>query len=307
MRNTTLMLAALFLVVSSIYSYFVWGLEDVVRPEYRDEQAIGHTVLHLHEKKRATQPGDWLESHHEDGQTFAQYLNYRPLRLTKHRNKLYVQPIGTFEGKRKVIVDLAAEFMSIYFCCEVVVQKSITNEKFPANAIRANPHHGQTQLLTTFILDEILIPALPRDAFAMIAFTEDDLWAGEGWNFVFGQASLRERVGVWSIARNGDPNSEFDLCLERTLKIATHETGHMFSIEHCIEYECNLNGCNNREENDRQPLYLCPECLPKVLVATKADARDRFEKLAEFCRRNGLNDAASYYQQALENIVPRSR
>ena len=42
----------------------------------------------------------------------------------------------------------------------------------------------------------------------MLAITAFDLWPGPGWNFVFGQASLTERVGVWSMARNGDPDDE---------------------------------------------------------------------------------------------------
>ena len=42
------------------------------------------------------------------------------------------------------------------------------------------------------------LPAfLPKDAFAFVAFTSSDLWPGEGWNFVFGQASMEGRIGVW--------------------------------------------------------------------------------------------------------------
>ena len=41
---------------------------------------------------------------------------------------------------------------------------------------------------------------------------------------------------------------------------ATHETGHMFSMLHCTAYECCMCGSNHREESDRRPVYLCPEC-----------------------------------------------
>ncbi len=47
----------------------------------------------------------------------------------------------------------------------------------------------------------------------MLALTTSDLWPGEGWNFVFGQASLSERVGVWSLHRLGNPQIEFTTCL----------------------------------------------------------------------------------------------
>lgn len=45
----------------------------------------------------------------------------------------------------------------------------------------------------------------------MIAFTNADLWPGEGWNYVFGQASLADHVGVWSIHRYGDPSTATQL------------------------------------------------------------------------------------------------
>jgi len=54
-----------------------------------------------------------------------------------------------------------------------------------------------------------------------IAFTASDLWPGPGWNFVFGLASLRERVGVWSIHRFGNPSkgqAAFTQTLLRTLQ-----------------------------------------------------------------------------------------
>ncbi len=35
------------------------------------------------------------------------------------------------------------------------------------------------------------------------------LHAGKGWNFVFGQASLQDRVGVWSLHRQVDPHAEY--------------------------------------------------------------------------------------------------
>jgi archaemetzincin len=46
---------------------------------------------------------------------------------------------------------------------------------------------------------------------------------------------------VWSLARNGDPTESpeaFRIALLRAMKIAVHETGHMFSLEHCTAYRC---------------------------------------------------------------------
>lgn len=39
------------------------------------------------------------------------------------------------------------------------------------------------------------------DAFCVLAVSMEDLYPEPSWNFVFGQASLRERVGAYSFAR----------------------------------------------------------------------------------------------------------
>ena len=54
------------------------------------------------------------------------------------------------------------------------------------------------------------------------------------------------------------------LCAIRTAMTATHETGHMFGIRHCIAYQCGMNGSNHSDERDRQPLEFCPECQAKL-------------------------------------------
>ena len=68
-------------------------------------------------------------------------------------------------------------------------------------------------------------------------------------------ANLRDRVGVWSIHRYGDPDaskSAYKLTLERALKVAVHETSHMFSLRHCTAYECVMGGSNSLDESDRR-------------------------------------------------------
>jgi hypothetical protein len=54
---------------------------------------------------------------------------------------------------------------------------------------------------------EVLEPDRRADALAYQALAASDLWSGEGWNFVFGQANLTGHVGVWPLSRNGDPTA----------------------------------------------------------------------------------------------------
>lgn len=256
----------------------------------------------LHAKPEKPKEGEWLATHKEAGQTFSQYQKSRPNVLTRRRNKLYVQPIGEFTDTDTELIAASSKFLSIYFQCEVTVNETLPESVVPASAQRDHPSWGVRQLLTSHILDEILAPELPSDAFATIAFTKSDLWPGDGWNFVFGYASLRERVGVWSLARFGEPeksDAEKKQCLLRTIKVATHETGHMFSIAHCIKYRCNMQGSNSMEESDTQPLYLCPECHAKILFASGCQPKDRFEQLIEFCEKHGLDEQKEYFEKAL--------
>src|SRR5204863_2559698 len=107
---------------------------------------------------------------------------------------------------------------------------------------RQNPQTHQTQLLTTGIL-ALLQRQLPNDAYAMLGITMTDLYPDPAWNFVFGQASLRERVGIYSFARYDPrffgtlaPDDGQQLMLRRSCKVLAHETEHMFGIAHCTYF-----------------------------------------------------------------------
>ncbi|MFC1497912.1 archaemetzincin [Verrucomicrobiota bacterium] len=259
----------------------------------------------LHQK--ISQPGlsDWLAQHNEPGQTFNQYVQSRPVTPQGIRNVLYIQPIGKFTKTQQKIVTLTAEYMEHYFSLKVKINETIPLSVIPDTARRTHPGWGCKQVLSTYVLYNVLKPRLPDNAAAMIAFTASDLWPGKGWNFVFGQASIRERVGVWSIYRNGDPDKDkesFKLCLMRTIKTAVHETGHMFSIRHCTAYECCMCGSNHREESDRRPLYLCPECTAKICWVTQTDPIARYKRLMGFCKGNGFEQEFIFFEKSIQRL-----
>ncbi len=271
------------------------GQRDDLPAEFRK-------LLPLHKKLGKPQPGEWLAVHPEPGQTYRQYVDARPVKPDSRRGVIYIQPLGDFDRTQRKIVNLTAEFLGIYFDLPVKIREEMPLKQIPTKARRVHPRWGDRQILSTYVLDEVLRPNLPKDACVLIALTTSDLWPGEGWNFVFGQASLRERVGVWSIYRNGDPresDQSFRLCLRRTIKTASHETGHMFSMMHCTLYECNMCGSNHRAESDRRPLALCPHCLAKLCYATRADPQRRFEKLIAFCKENRLEPEREFYEKSL--------
>lgn len=297
-RSLTILLAALALVAGSSADNFAI---QALRPSQ-----IKKTITRLeplHRQLEEVQPGDWLASHEEKGQLFRQYVRIRPNMPTAARSRIYVQPIGEFSEAQQRLVQISGDYLKIYFRMDVKTLPTIDESRLPDSAMRTHPQWGDHQLLTSHILENELAPALPDDAFAMIAFTSSDLWPGDDWNFVFGYASYRKRVGVWSLYRFGDPSESdaaFARCLSRTLRLATHETGHMFSMLHCTAWQCNMQGSNSLEESDRQPLYLCPECHAKLTYATGKDPQQRMRDLIEFCGEHNLVEEANYYRKALE-------
>ena len=259
---------------------------------------------------------DWLASHNEPGQTFEEYFDADPAKPIEERQKIYVLPLGTFNAKQQKIIAITAGYLEEFYDLPVeqmpprALLKSARqqgrNTQPPdqalANARASTPQAdsrraritGQIQIRTGYILNDVLKPILPKDAAALIAFTTDDLYPDESTNYVFGQASFENRVGVWSLSRLDDNTDERGFLL-RTLKIAAHETGHIFSMRHCTKYECLMSGTNHLGETDRRPIDACPECTAKICWLSGADQSKRYDRLAAFCRKNGFNNEADEF------------
>lgn len=246
---------------------------------------------------------DWLASHNEPGQTFEEYLDADPVKPTKERQKIYVLPLGTFTSQQKKIIEITAGYLEAFYDLGVQ-QMPLQDIKRPLRIkdTRRNPYTKAEQVRSGYILDDVLKPTLPADAAALIAFTNEDLFPDETMNYVFGQASLENRVGVWSLARLDD-SADYDTFLRRTLKIAAHETGHMFSMRHCTKYECVMSGTNHLAETDSRPIDACPECTAKVCWLSDIPPAERYTKLADFCRKNGMKKEAEEFRQKAEAVL----
>lgn len=76
------------------------------------------------------------------------------------------------------------------------------------------------------------------------------------------------------------------LWLGRVCKTASHELGHCMGMDHCVYYACIMQSTASCAEDNRQPPYLCPVDLAKILKATGADEAQRYKALLEFCQRH---------------------
>jgi archaemetzincin len=237
------------------------------------------------------------------GQTFSRFFapsrqGRRPI-PTPEKNVLYLIQLGDMDPN---ISQILVDFLEAWYgCLEVRLLASI-----PGDTVLEWEHRGKGdyfQLKTTPIHD-FLETLKPPDAFAIVGFTNFDLYPKEDWNFVFGQAYPKKGTGIFSFCRY---ETEDKILLQRRCcLILGHETGHLFGIAHCIFYECMMNGVNHLGESDTRPFYLCPVDLRKLHYALRElgglDLINRFRNLLEFFRRYGWEEEERWYQRIIERI-----
>ncbi len=251
-------------------------------------------------------PGDWMAAHPEPRQSFAQYVRSRPVRPTQGRHTLVVSQVGPMSAEEKQRLGILREFLGLFYSLPVREGPALTLKNVTS---RDRTILGQrvTQYLTGDILRKVLAPALPRDAVCLQGITREDLYPEPSWNYVFGQASLRRRVGIYSLVRFqpefwGQAKSEANrrLALLRSLKTLVHETGHMFGLHHCQRYPCVMNGSNSLAESDGRPIHLCPVCLKKLRWNLGFDVVKRYEALRAFYTEHGLADQADWVAKRIK-------
>jgi len=254
------------------------------------------------------EPGDWLAVHHERGQTFDDFVKSKLNRPDKTRSKIYLQPLGEFPKGKSPLVERLKEYATAYFSMQVEVLSPLALSDTGLTT-RTNPFTRNRQILTGDVLT-LLKKYVPADAFCVLAITMEDLYPEPSWNFVFGQASLRERVGVYSFARY-DPafygnrrEKDYErLLLRRSCKVMVHEMSHMFGLKHCIYFRCVLNGSNHLQESDSRPLHLCPVCLRKLQHSIGFDLVSRYGNLFRFYQKVGFDDESRWAANRLEWIL----
>jgi archaemetzincin len=261
------------------------------------------------EFKPIPKPGthDWLAVHPELGQTFDEFKASGPNRPGDSRRAIYLQPLGEFAADSSPPIEKLRAFAGAFFDMEAkaLPPMSLDKSKFTT---RHNPNTGNLQILTGDVLN-FLKARVPPDAFCVLAITMEDLYPEPSWNFVFGQASLRERVGVYSFARY-DPafygearGSNYEtVLLRRSCKVLAHETSHLFGLAHCIYFNCLMNGSNHLAESDRRPLHLCPVCLRKLQWSIGFNVLERSRALERAARADGFTDEADWFKRRV-NIL----
>ena len=227
--------------------------------------------------------GDWLTEHPEEGQSVEEHrVDCVPVR----GRTVYLVPTSELEGNPAAlaVLDQLEPLLAAHFQLKVQRLPALSRELAGKSE---RPRESGPQWLTTDVL-AALEQRKPDDAAAVMAITTVDLYPAPDWNFVFGEASYETRMGVMSLARSGDPKAEKARVLERSYATAMHEIAHMFQLQHCIAWECPMNGSNHQQEADTRPLEPCPHCLAKLMRATGLEPRKRWTELRAAFEAAGL-------------------
>jgi len=263
------------------------------------DPAVYYSPL-LFTKKAPPQPGEWMAEHPEPRQSFSQYAASHPCRPTRGRHTIVISAVGPMSDQERKRLETFRAFMEVYYTMPVRLSRplglaGVTN--------REHTFFGRTfrQYLTGDILYQVLRPALPKDAYCLIGVTMEDLYPEPSWNYVFGQATLSHRVGIYSLVRFhpafwGYPETDAATrkALLRSLHTLVHETGHMFGLHHCQQYDCMMNGTNSLAESDTRPIHLCPVCLRKLRWNIGFDMIARYEGLRTYYEANRMTAEAAW-------------
>ena len=256
------------------------------------------------------EPGDWMQAHPEPAQSFQAYVAAKPLRPTAARHTLVLCQVGPMAEADQKRLEVLREFLGLYYTLPVMLGPAV-ELKGVTNRDRTMGDRRFRQYLTTDILEKVLKPVVPKDAMCLLGVTMEDLYPEEAWNYVFGQATFGDRVGIYSLVRfypafwGARATEEAEQKgLVRSLQTLVHETGHMFGVAHCQKYECVMNGSNSLPESDRRPIHLCPECLKKFRWNIVFDVVARYEALRKFYEGHAMKAETDWVARRIQECRP---
>jgi archaemetzincin len=252
-----------------------------------------------HERLGPPKPGEWRHIYEEAPQTLEGYVASAVNRRCAHRTTIYIQVLDSRPGRLGFgprseaaypkVVERMREYLEAFYGVRAVTLPPIP--MIEEARVTARDQYDAD------VLTDRLAQRVPADAVAYVGLTKEDLFA-PGLNFVFGVGSLSARAGVYSMRRLQTDDAR--LFLERALKLVVHETGHILSIHHCVEWRCVMQGANSASEQDGQPLRLCPVDLRKLEWNTGVDRLKRYERLLDLHRAYGFAAEAAWIESRLK-------
>lgn len=318
---------------------------------------------------KPTTKDDWLAQYNEEGQTYKQFLQDCPWISSRKRKslkqrfvpegtnilekypdgKIYIVPVGKFDGHHYFYFDELAKFAEIYLGVPVSTLPAVdldvkskdrkalwVEHPSEASQLKSNTKRGssrtkqhtlesrfkgtQYQLGVKDLL-KMLHLKIPNDAICLIGLTMSDLFCDDTDLFVAGMAAGNHRVAIFSFYRYNptlsfSPADWFDVTMDkkqtqenirkimfqRSCKLLVHEINHLLGIDHCIFYDCCMNGSGHLSEDFRQPMHLCPVDLHKLQKLVGFNILIRYNKLLKFYENHDMEDEREWVSKRIKMI-----
>ena len=234
---------------------------------------------------------------------------------------LLLRENSTENSFRSPSLEIICEFFHLFFPgCRIEILTPIDFDSKMGK--RVNPYTNQIQYQVPDLMTRLKKVQRKRhntQELFSVGVTTVDIYPGPRWNFVYGEASVDDGIGVYSFARfdplfpHSSPeslqtpctNDERILILKRAVSTFVHEIIHLFGFEHCIYYLCLMNGTNHEVEMDRQLLYLCPICLRKMHLLfgeEQYNVTKMYRGLFELSKKVGFKEEAKWYENRLRML-----
>lgn len=254
--------------------------------------------------RRSAHESEWRAGpgRHERKQTLQDYKVFCS-EAVKQRRTLRIHQLGQFTSAELKILRIAADYLSAVHGLAVELNPQSHNidelvrrhrelRNLQVRRVNQPDSFGQPRIRNGqapqyhigHLLDIVEAKFQREDRLSSsICFTKEDLYETD-MNFVFGAARYGS-VGVFSIHRFGDANGnahQFKQCLQRLMKLASHEFAHMRCLAHCTDRNCNIQGVNNIPELDESPLHFCSEDMAKIAYCNGTSLKENYKRHLEF-------------------------
>lgn len=172
--------------------------------------------------------------------------------------RIVLVPIGEID--KNLLKKLQDELSLIFHPLKVTISEPILIPKGAYNSNRGQYNSSPfLEALRKLVVDE-------HSKF--LGITSVDLFT-HGLNFIFGHAILDGGVCIISTHRLEPEFYEQlyneKIFVERSIKEAVHELGHIFSLQHCQNPRCVMCFSNHILDTDRKRKNFCEKCQSQIM------------------------------------------
>ncbi|XP_072034023.1 archaemetzincin-2-like [Amphiura filiformis] len=206
-----------------------------------------------------------------------------------------IPTLDDFDINGMNFLQFLVKFLEVFFPGLTVIHEDLFDINIHMNDVITSRFHkvtGKKQFLVRDLYCNLHKSTKVPYRHYILGLTWTDLYPKEELNFVLGEASSGSKCAVLGFGRyepmtfkEGD---EVELMMDgallwQLLRVASHETTHLFGIKHCMFFSCAMNESKSVKAALDQPLFLCPVCLRKLQKFLGFDIRKRYSDLLELC------------------------